>query len=616
MHFLLHIAYLIKVVLLSHNDPSKTLVGLYCPNPIGTPVDIQKGECHRPKEILEPNGDQQIALIHYKEESKIRGNICKVHINKVRSICRICEGQSICKKTKSDEEIPFVISPQQCKLLTTARVFSYKLDLYGKTHFSSFTNIQHDDVRKDLLFGYVSNKGVCQGVHIKWENVDYPGAMVELIFKFEFSSIILHWFPRASLLTHNQASITYNPDGHSISDRGTIIFNKSKIDCALSYTQRIFSRQSKFNIQGEVFNLLHFNKTEVLEIQELGREYDVCLNQNLTMLRGSMYLCHNCNLKLEQLLPEEEARISTQAIRLDTVGGLKLALLRFDLDEVDYGLCLVRNHIARNDPSFIYNEQYGKNPFKIIFRHGHSYLIKCKKVGISLAKDLDKCFEFLPVTYKNSTYFLNPVTDVLETQSHEINCNNVSQLFYKVKTNFIKPTYFCNPPTYNECDIRSEIIERSRKTKYQFNVGHFFQPRHYKAKLNKILLSAKSQQETIFQPDLGNIHATYPSIGTFYEGANIPSVNFNGWTSSFAFDYFQAFFETLPEFSKISNIVVSSVIALEWSFHCYLTNSLCFVNLVFLGIFALVPNLYLVHLFFLRQEDHRYFARNRLDVAT
>ena len=192
----------------------------------------------------------------------------------------------------------------------------------------------------------------------------------------------------------------------------------------------------------------------------------------------------------------------------------------------------------------------------------------------------------------------------------------MSQLFYRVKTNFIKPTYFCNPPIYDECNIRSEIIERSRKTKYQFNVGHFFQPRHYKAKLNKILLSAKSQQQTIFQPNLRNVHTTYSSIGTFYEGPSIPLVNFDDWANLFAVDYFQAFFETLPEFSKISDVAVSSVIALEWSFHCYLTNSLCFVNLVFLGIFALVPNLYLIHLFFLRQEDHRYFARYRPDVAT
>ena len=616
MHPLLYIAYFVKAVSVFSDVPSKTLVGFYCPDPVGTPVDIQRGECRRPREILESNDDQQIALIHQEEESKIRGNICKISINVVRYICRICEGQRFCKKTKTDNKISFVISPQQCGLLTTARAFSYKLDLYGKTHFSSFSNIQPNDVKKDLLFGYVSNKGVCQGVHIKWDNVDYPGAMVELVFKFEFSSITLHWFPRAGLLTYNQASITYSPEGHSISDHGTIIFDKSKIDCTLSYTQRIFSKQSRLNIQGKMLDLLHFNKTEVLVIQELGHEFDVCLNQNLTILRGSMYLCRNCNLMLGQLLPEEEARISSQAIRMDTMEDLKMEILRFDLDEIDYGLCLVRNHIAYNDPSFVYDEQYSKNPSKIIFRHGQSYLIKCKKVGISLAKTSKKCFEFLPVTYKNNTYFLNPTTNVIETQSREINCNNKTLPFYKVRTNFIKPTYFCNPPAYDECEVKSETIESSRKSKYKFDVGHLFQPRHYKAKLNKILLSAKSQQQTKFQPKLGNIYTTHLSTGTLYEGPNTPLVNYNNWSNLFTLDYFQAFLQTLPDLSKISSVVVTTVIILEWSFHCYLTNSLCFVNLVFLGIFVLMPHLYLLHLYILRREDQHYLVRNRPDATT
>ncbi len=608
--------YFAKIALSLHNAPSKTLVGYQCTDPIGAPIDVQQNHCYRPKEIVESSSDQRIALIHQQEESKIRGDVCNVQINKIRYICRLCEGGNICKKEKTNTKVPFVISPQQCRLLISARVFTHEYDLYGTTHFSSFSNIQQKDEKKSLLFGHINNKGVCQGVHIEWDNVDYPGTIIELVFKFELSSVVLNWFPRVSLLTYNQASITYSPEGHSKLDQGIIIFDKAKLDCSLSYTQRIFTKQSKLNIQGKVFDLLYFNKTEVLEIHRLGNEFNTCLNLNLTILRGSMFLCQNCNLKLKQLLPEEEARISSESIRVDTLDGLQLELIRHGMDELEFNLCLVRNHISRTDPSFILNNQHGKNPLKVVFRHGQNYLIKCKKVGISLNRNLKKCFESLPVIYKNNSYFLNHKSNILESQSPEINCGNMSQSFYKVKTNFMKPTYFCNPPSYNECGVQTETIEKSRKSQYKFNVGQLFQPRHYVAKLNKILLSAKTQQKNVFQNNFKDTQITHSSMGTFPEGSYVPSINFKDWTNSLMLHYFQSFIQKLPDPSRISSLIVMFVIVLEWTSHCYLNNSLCFVNLIILGLFIFCPFAYLAHLYWVRPENRHHFAKNRSDEAT
>lgn len=613
MNFLLYIIYLTKNVLSLHDPPTKTLIGYFCPDSFGTPIDMQQGHCPKPREILESSSDQQTALIYQRSESRIRGNICKVYIKKIRYICRLCAGQKPCKKEESNINIPFEISPKECKLLVLTGVFNYNFDLFGMTYSYSFFNIRDNEKRNKLLLGFINADGICQGINVKWNDATYPGAMVELVFNFKIVSIVLDWFPPLGLLTYNKVKLNYDQDGSAVTEEGTLVFDNKDIDCTSSYTQRIFAKMSRLTIRGKDFKLLHLNETNVFEIHEMGTEFNACLNQTLTILTGSMFLCYDCNLMLEQILPDDETRISTHSIRLNTIDGLNFEVVRLGLDEIDYNLCQIRNYISSKDPSFIFDEQNSKHPFKIVSRHGQNYRIKCKKVEILPARTLEKCFEFLPVNYNNGSYFLNPVTNILETQSHEVDCNNVSQSFYKVKTNLKSPTYFCNPPSLNECKVTSEVVKENYRNKYQFRVGQLFQQRHYKARLNKILLLAKPQQQIVFQDSLEDAQIIRPSMKTFPETVK---AEFRDFMDLLGINHLRIFIRNLPTLSKINSIVVTAVITVEWISHCLFSKSLCVTNLIILVIFVLFPYLYLFHLTIMRTEERSCFLRKCPGVTT
>ena len=605
--------YFVPLALCTY-ESSDEVIGYYCPGDKSRPFEVAPSECIRPNGIDEVNTESDIKMIHLKSEVKILGRMCKVTIKQLIHACTICSVGSTCLNLIEEKLLPSRISSSDCQKLIGERKYSKSFLLFNEMHDIIFKEIEFQEAKSQIIIGQLSHDGVCQGVDMRYESRNLFNAVVELNFRFEFESVPLTWMPMSGTMIFEGGSIKYDKGGYVLTNRGMVIFDSKEIECSKGYSQKAVSGHTKLVIGTKTIELLHINESAVFSIERGKVRYDTCLEAELTHVRELMYICDNCKPNVSIMSPEDQIRISEQTVRIDTISGYNLKMLEFEIDQINYDLCIFRNYLSISDPSFILS-QYGTDykGSRIETKHGVNYLTKCLKVNAKVQKSLGKCYRGLPVTYNDRPYFLNPSSNILEKRAKEIQCNDPSKPFYKAQTIKNVTTYFCNPPELSKCNIVPLEMKGSSKNNFRLSVGRLFQKRDYDLHINKILQSAKKNRHVVLETTPFKRQDNYiiPTKMSHISDENLPNFNFYDWPVQNIFNPLREFKSNLPTFSSLNTSIITIVIIVEWLGRCIINKCLSCTNIFLMLIFIFFPYLYLMHMYLLREKEERRYLRSR-----
>ena len=91
------------------------------------------------------------------------------------------------------------------------------------------------------------------------------------------------------------------------------------------------------------------------------------------------------------------------------------------------------------------------------------HVIKCIPVEVLIANNTDECYEQLPVFWKDSLWFLTPVTRILIHKGTQVACNNLLPSFFKVNQGWIsmnpKPVPVSSPKSLQIFDDEALTLD-------------------------------------------------------------------------------------------------------------------------------------------------------------
>ena len=160
-----------------------------------------------------------------------------------------------------------------------------------------------------------------------------------------------------------------------------------------------------------------------------------------------------------------EDREGTDLTKLET--SLSFQVIR-ELDQTNDVINQIRAEICENRVKITVAKMddiaAGNNPYTSmrLFGRGHHaiagasvvYVSKCRPVDVRVRKDnLKNCTNEIPVTYKNASYFVNPITNILQKYPTTRICSHVAPARF-----LIAGKWFCSYPEILECTPPKRIM--------------------------------------------------------------------------------------------------------------------------------------------------------------
>nr|UQS94398.1 MAG: putative glycoprotein [Corparats virus 3] len=146
--------------------------------------------------------------------------------------------------------------------------------------------------------------------------------------------------------------------------------------------------------------------------------------------------------------PLDDYTLYRQDVNIMTYFNQKLSyLLRHVKEQVDemyknlqYDRCRVERIALKNMLSIAYISpelfayHYFEEPGYTAIRTGEIiHVAKCKKTTVQFRTIKNKCYDELPISYKNESKFLTPVTHIIINHGTEINCNQIANTMYNIE---------------------------------------------------------------------------------------------------------------------------------------------------------------------------------------
>ncbi|UQS94396.1 MAG: putative glycoprotein [Panacromy virus 2] len=146
--------------------------------------------------------------------------------------------------------------------------------------------------------------------------------------------------------------------------------------------------------------------------------------------------------------PLDDYTLHRQDINIMTYFNQKLNyLLRHVKEQVDemyqnlqYDRCRVERLALKNMLAIAYATpelfayHYFEEPGYTAIRKGEIiHVAKCKKVSVQFRTTKGRCYDELPVVYRNESKFLTPITHIVINHGTEVNCNQIANTMYNVE---------------------------------------------------------------------------------------------------------------------------------------------------------------------------------------
>lgn len=472
---------LICLMIVSTLKVSSALIGFDCgsatPN-ITTYSLLNTGECdlHVPKT---ETTNVKIELLQIIEFKKLKTIQCKIKIHRSAYHCGVF-GHLIPAEL-GEQEFVYEISHEKCQNIHDTGIFKY-----DNQHVITDLKI-NNTITKGIDFAGSAAGNTCTGMAYadafgSYNNVFVQGTITIQLFsdfaevnldkdKIRLNSGTMCKFSDKSCVDLDRGYTFWKefPEGHECMTKHYDILYKGLATKTTSNETKliIFSMNSNdvtFSlIQKEITfhcnrNLIRTEHPKLLIFESKDDGYNNYLYQN-DLLNNRDVVNFNLATYVNSKFVYVERHLGMQANEL----YINLLQKQCELEQNTIRNSLALASIAPDEFALDIMKQPG---YLAMVAGEVVHLIKCIAIDVKL-KHTSNCFDQLPVTVKNETWYMAPKTHILSRKAKQLDCNSIVPPYYKINndwfkflpspTNAIKPNVF-NPNTKIEWkyeDIRA-----------------------------------------------------------------------------------------------------------------------------------------------------------------
>ncbi|CAI6347744.1 unnamed protein product [Macrosiphum euphorbiae] len=321
--------------------------------------------------------------------------------------------------------------------------------------------INHTTFATHTVAGNIDENGNCQGTSYSTDKGSWKNVVVKGNYKIQLSEGVANIISKEDLLilptgTRMRLSEMYGIDsytGETIWNNNIIHQNCDKHNFDVLYdgpATLMISEQTPENllqthtflveIENIVFALKQIKKTFACEVPVIQTEHP-----QLFILKDNEFMHNFSTNNISPQNTDLMTYINTKFVYIEnffknTISSLYNELIRKQC-EIDRTQLLFKLSLATYSlDEFAY--AMGQGPGNIAIKAGEIiYLIKCKPVDVQYAQKT-ACFNELPVTLNNKTYFVAPKTYILQNYGTQIDCNKYLPVAFRLASEWygITPT--------------------------------------------------------------------------------------------------------------------------------------------------------------------------------
>ena len=293
------------------------------------------------------------------------------------------------------------------------------------------------------------------------EHVTYENQIITLTYEANFEQVnLIYLVGPGTLQWRKVMNVEINEEGIYSSMQGTFVYEFRDFECKKRFTKKRFldativrkkeDRRVLLSNDGRAMTFIHNGTTEV------------CGGNVTKTDTASVYICPNCEIKLEEASPTNEYLFTLLGLNVKSSQTMMTQIYNKNFLIISDRVCELQVFLLNKYPDFLLNKYLDyRRDFHYFEKYGVAHYKDCDRVLVTVDNTRTNCYDRLPVIHQRNFYFIDWKTQEIRNEAREIKCSGNDTRFRGVSDQH-KTVDICGGPRYRVCTLPGHNITLNR----------------------------------------------------------------------------------------------------------------------------------------------------------